>query len=174
MKGGQPFKMRLLASEGLFPGDVSIVEICQRAFVQLGIDAQITKVESGAYYGELRRERAALNFDLAMFGFNPSNASGLYHLESLFKSNASDTGPLDVWNIGRYRNTKVDDLLKQAHATVDLAAQNSLLGQVQDMVWIDAPYVWLHVNENVTAIRKGVKGVEVWPIVFTIPRRASV
>ena len=173
-KGGQPLKIRMLASEGLFPGDVSIIEICQRAFAQIGIDATITKVESGAYYGELRKERAALNFDLAMFGFNPSNASGLYHLESLYKSNASDTGALDVWNIGRYRNPKVDDLLRQAHATVDLPAQNALLGQVQDIVWSDAPYVWLHVNENVTAVRKGVKGVEVWPIVFTIPRRASV
>ena len=173
-KGGQPLKIRLLASEGLFPGDVSIIEICQRAFAQIGIDATITKVESGAYYGELRKERAALNFDLAMFGFNPSNASGLYHLESLYKSNASDAGALDVWNIGRYRNARVDDLLRQAQATVDLATQNSLLGQVQDMVWTEAPYVWLHVNENVTAMRKGVKGVEVWPIVFTIARRASV
>lgn len=172
-KGGQPFKIRMLASEGLFPGDVSIVEICQRAFAQLGIDASITKVESGAYFGELRKERAALNFDLAMFGFNPSNASGLYHLESLYKSNANDAGALDVWNIGRYRNPRVDDLLRQAHATVDPAGQNALLGQVQEMVWADAPYVWLHVNENVTAIRKGVKGVEVWPIVFTIARRAS-
>ena len=172
-KGGQPFKMRMLASEGLFPGDVSIVEICQRAFAQIGIDATISKVESGAYYGELRKERAALNFDLAMFGFNPSNASGLYHLESLYKSNANDAGALDVWNIGRYRNPKVDDLLRQAHSTVDVLGQNTLLGQVQDIVWTDAPYVWLHVNENVTAIRKGVKGVEVWPIVFTIPRRAS-
>ena len=173
-KGGQPLKIRLLASEGLFPGDVSIIEICQRSFAQIGIDATITKVESGAYWGELRKERAALNFDLAMFGFNPSNASGLYHLESLYKSNVNDAGALDVWNIGRYRNPKVDDLLKQAHATVDLAAQNALLGQVQEIVWADAPYVWLHVNENVTAIRKGVKGVEVWPVVFTIPRRASV
>lgn len=172
-KGGQPLRMRMLASEGLFPGDVSIIEICQRAFVQIGIDATITKVESGAYYGELRKERSALNFDVAMFGFNPSNASGLYHLESLYKSNASDAGPLDVWNIGRYRNAKVDELLRQAHATVDLTAQNALLGQVQGIVWADAPYVWLHVNENVTAIRKGIKNVEVWPIVFTIPRRAS-
>ena len=173
-KGGQAFKIRMLASEGLFPGDVSIVEICQRSFAQIGIDATITKVESGAYFGELRKERAALNFDLAMFGFNPSNASGLYHLESLYKSNANDTGALDVWNVGRYRNPKVDDLLRQVHATVDPAVQNNLLGQVQDIVWVDAPYVWLHINENVTAIRKGVKGVEVWPIVFTIPRRASV
>lgn len=173
-KGGQSLKLRMLASEGLFPGDVSITEICQRAFQQVGIDAAITKIEGGAYWGELRKERAALNFDVAIFGFNPSNASGLYHLESLFKANADDAGKLDVWNVGRYRNAKVDELLRQANATVDFAGQNALLGQVQDVVWADAPYVWLHVNENITAIRKGVKGVEVWPIVFTIPRRASV
>jgi len=124
-------------------------------------------------WGELRKERAALNFDVAIFGFNPSNASGLYHLESLFKSNADDNGRLDVWNIGRYRDAKVDDLLRQANETVDLAKQNALLGEVQEIVWQAAPYVWLHVNENVTVVRKGVKGVELWPIVFTIPRRAT-
>jgi ABC-type transport system substrate-binding protein len=173
-KNGQVLKMRMLASEGLFPGDVSITEICHRAFQQLGIDAAITKIEGGAYWGELRKERAALQFDVAIFGFNPSNASGLYHLESLFKSNADDAGKLDVWNIGRYRNARVDQLLADANATTDLAKQNALLGEVQKLVWDDAPYVWLHVNENVTALRKGVKGVELWPIVFTIPRRASV
>lgn len=172
-KGGQPMKLRMLGSDGLFPGDVSIAEICQRSFQQIGIDAAITKIEGGAYWGELRKDRAALIFDLALFGFNPSNASGLYHLELLFKSNADDGGKLDVWNIGRYRNAKVDALLAEANATVDLAKQNDLLGQVQKLVWDDAPYVWLHVNENVTALRKGLKGVELWPIVFTIPRRAS-
>jgi hypothetical protein len=30
------------------------------------------------------------------------------------------------------------------------------------------------VNENATAVRKGIKGVELWPIVFTIPRRATI
>ena len=48
------------------------------------------------------------------------------------------------------------------------------MGEAQRIVWDDAPYVWLHVNQNVTAVRKGVKGVELWPIVFTIPRRARV
>jgi ABC-type transport system substrate-binding protein len=172
-KNGQALRLRMLASEGLFPGDVSITEICQRAFQQIGIDAPITKIEGGAYWGALRRERKALEFDIAIFGFNPSNASGLYHLESLFKANADDDGKLDVWNIGRYRNARVDALLQQANETVDLAAQNALLGEVQKIVWDEAPYIWLHINENVTAIRKGVKGVEVWPIVFTIPRRAS-
>jgi ABC-type transport system substrate-binding protein len=173
-RDGQPLKMTLLASDGLFPGDVSIAEIAQRAFQQLGIEVTITKIERGSYWDALRQDRAALGFDLAVFGFNPSNASGLYHLESLFKSNVDDAGRPTVWNFGRYRNPRVDELLAQANATPDPARQQAAMAEAQRIVWEDAPYVWLHVNQNVTAYRKGVQGVELWPIVFTIPRRARV
>jgi ABC-type transport system substrate-binding protein len=173
-RDGKPLKMTLLASDGLFPGDVSIAEIAQRAFQQLGIDVTISKIERGSYWDALRQERAALAFDLAVFGFNPSNASGLYHLESLFKSNADDAARPTVWNMGRYRNPKVDELLAQANANPDPVKQLAAMGEAQRIVWEDAPYVWLHVNQNVTAVRKGIKGVELWPIVFTIPRRARV
>ena len=50
---------------------------------------------------------------LPCFGFNPSNAAGLYHMESLFKSNTDDAARPDVWNMGRYRNPKVDAALKR-------------------------------------------------------------
>lgn len=172
-KGGQPLKMTLLASEGLFPGDVSIAEICARSFQQVGIDVTITKIERGSYWDALRAERAQLNFDLAVFGFNPSNASGLYHLESLFKSNPDDAARVHVWNIGRYRNPKVDEALARANTEPTTEKQNAALAEVQKIVWDEAPYVWLHVNENATAFRKGLKGVELWPIVFTIPRRTT-
>ena len=76
--------------------------------------------------------------------------------------------------MGRYRNPKVDELLVQANSNPDAAKQQAAMAEAQRIVWDDAPYVWLHVNQNVTAVRKGVKGVELWPIVFTIPRRARV
>ena len=172
--GGKTLKMVLLASDGLFPGDLNIAEICARSFQQVGIDVTINKIERGSYWDEIRKERAALTFDVAMFGFNPSNASGLYHLESLFKANVDDAGRPTVWNFGRYRNPKVDQLLAQANVTSDPSKQATIMAEVQKIVWDDAPYVWLHVNENATAVRKGIKGVELWPIVFTIPRRATI
>ncbi|MBL8837409.1 MAG: ABC transporter substrate-binding protein [Alphaproteobacteria bacterium] len=171
-KDGQPLKMTLQTSEGLFPGDVAVTEIAARAWQQIGIDVTINKIDRSAYWDTLRQERANLRFDLAMFGFNPSNASGLYHLESLFKSNADDNARLDVWNIGRYRNARVDELLRTANVTPDPARQTDLLGEAQRIIWEDAPYVWLQVNENATAIKRGVSGVELWPIVFTSVRKA--
>lgn len=171
-RNGQPLRMTLQTSEGLFPGDVAVTEIAARAWQQIGIDVTINKIDRSAYWDTLRQERANLRFDLAMFGFNPSNASGLYHLESLFKSNANDDARLDVWNIGRYRNPRVDELLRTANTTPEAARQTELLGEAQRIIWEDAPYVWLQVNENATALKRGVTGVELWPIVFTNVRKA--
>ncbi len=115
-------------SVGLFPYDVSVGEIVANALQQVGVDAQINKVEGGAYWETLRQDQANLKWDIAMFGFNPSNASGLYHLNSLFKSNADDAGKPDVWNVGRYRNADVDTLLKRADETADRAQQELTAG----------------------------------------------
>lgn len=172
-KDGKPLKLDLYAPDGLFPGDIPVAEIVANSLKQIGVDAQISKIEKGAYWDQLRQDRAGLKWDLAMFGFNPSNASGLYHMESLFKSNKDDAGRPDVWNVGRYRNAKVDAALAEANTNPDPAKQNAALAEAQKIVWEEAPYIWLQVNENVSAVRKTVSGVEVWPIVFTVVRRAK-
>jgi ABC-type transport system substrate-binding protein len=173
-KDGVPLKLDLFTPDGLFPGDMAVAEITAASLKQIGVDVQISKIEKGAYWDQLRQDRAHLTWDLAMFGFNPSNASGLYHLQSLFKSNTDDAGRPDVWNVGRYRNPDVDAALAKANADPDQTVRDAALAEAQKLIWQDTPYLWLQVNENVSAIRKPVTGVEVWPIVFTVLRRAHV
>ncbi|MEO8713583.1 MAG: hypothetical protein ABI369_01070, partial [Acetobacteraceae bacterium] len=134
----------------------------------------MTQVESGSYWDALRQDAAGMKWDIAMFGFNPSNASGLYQLNSLFKSNANDAARPDVWNIGRYRNAEVDQLLAKAGTASDATQRSAAMAQAQEIIWKDNPYIWLQINENITAARKTVSGVEVWPIVFTSLRHATV
>lgn len=166
--------LTLIVPDGLFPGDIATAEIVAASLKQVGIDLTIQKIERGAYFDVIRQDRSKATWDMAMFGFNPSNAAALYHLESLFKSNRDDATRPDVWNIGRYRNEKVDAALREANTNPDEAGRMAALAQAQHMIWDDAPYLWLQVNENVSAVRKGVAGVELWPIVFTSLRRAKV
>jgi ABC-type transport system substrate-binding protein len=166
-KDGAALRLALFVPEGLFPGDVAVAEIVAASLKQVGIEAQITKIEKGAYWDHLRQDKANLKWDLAMFGFNPSNASGTYHLASLFKSNADDNAKPDVWNVGRYRNADVDRLLNTADSAPEESARNEALFKAQELIWADAPYLWLQINENVSAVRKAVSGVTVMPIVFT-------
>ena len=41
------------------------------------------------------------------------------------------------------------------------------------IIWHEAPYVWLHVPEIISAVRAEVEGTEVWPVIFTIIRNSS-
>ncbi len=173
-KDGEPLRLTMYSPEGLFPGDLSVAEIVSASLRQVGVNAEISRIETGAYWDSLRQDAASLQWDMAMFGFNPSNGSGLYHLESLFKSNADDAARPDVWNIARYSNEEVDRLLREAGTAPDEAERNAALAEAQSIIWDESPYLWLQINENITAVRKNVGGVEVLPIVFTSLRNASV
>lgn len=172
-RDGVKLNLAFFVPDGLFPSDVAVAEIVAASLKQIGVGTTITKVEKGAYWDTLRQDKANLEWDVAMFGFNPSNGSGAYHLASLFQSNKDDNAKPDVWNVGRYKNAKVDELLALADGAPSEEARLAALGDAQKLIWDDAPYLWLQINENVTAIRKGLAGVEVLPIVFTSLRRAK-
>jgi ABC-type transport system substrate-binding protein len=64
-------------------------------------------------------------------------------------------------------------LLEAAGTQADRKQAAADLAKAQALIWHDAPYIWLQINENVTAARKQVTGVEVWPILFTNVRHAA-
>lgn len=171
-KNGKPFTMNLLTPEGSFPGDIHVTEIAANAFKAIGIDVTISKVEKGSYWDALRVKVADAKWDLAQFGFNPSNGAGSYHLNSMFHSNTDDAERPVAWNIVRFNNKQFDVLVEKAQVTVDPDKRKVLLAQAQKIVWDQAPYVWMHVPEIVSAANKDLQGVEVWPIIFTILRNA--
>jgi ABC-type transport system substrate-binding protein len=168
----KPLELAMFVSQGLFPNDVSVGEVVANSLTQVGVKVDITKIEAGSYWDAMRQDRANIKWDIAMFGFNPANASGLYHLASLFNSNKDDAARPDVWNLGRYRNPEVDRLLDVAGTEADRKQAAADLAKAQALIWNDDPYIWLQINENVSAVRKPVTGVEVWPILFTNVRHA--
>lgn len=170
----KPLRLALSASKGLFPDDEAVAEVVANALSQVGVQVAMTQIEAGSYWDTLREDAAHMTWDIAMFGFNPSNGSGLYHLASLFKSNVNDTARPDVWNIGRYHNVKVDKFLNQAGMTANVEQRNAQLAKAQEIIWKDNPYIWLQINDNISATRSNVKGVEVLPVVFTSLRHATI
>lgn len=171
-KDGEQLELTLYTPEGLFPGDLDIAEVVASSLQDIGIAIDIVKIERASYWDELRKAPADIAWDLAQFGFNPSNADGTYHLDSLFTSNPPGAAAIGAWNIVRYDNPEVDALIEAAKTSIDLDARDAYLADVQRIVWADAPYIWLQVNEIISAVRSDVQGVEVWPVIFTIVREA--
>lgn len=171
-KDGERLALTLYTPEGLFPGDVDIAEIVASSLQQVGIAVEIVKIERAAYWDHLRLPPDEIVWDLAQFGFNPSSADGTYHLDSLFTSNEPGVAAIGAWNMVRYSNALVDDLIANAKRSVDPAQRDAMLADAQRIIWNDAPYLWLQVNDIISAARADVQGVEVWPVIFTIVRNA--
>ncbi|MDF1521871.1 MAG: ABC transporter substrate-binding protein [Trueperaceae bacterium] len=171
-KDGERLEFSLYTPEGLFPGDLDIAEIVASSLADVGVDVTITKIEAAGYWDELRKTPENIAWDIAQFGFNPSSSDGTYHLDSLFTSNPPGAAAIGAWNIVRYDNPEVDQLIAAAKTSIDLDARDAYLADVQRIVWADAPYLWLQVNEVITATRADASGVQVWPVIFTIVRDA--
>jgi ABC-type transport system substrate-binding protein len=54
----------------------------------------------------------------------------------------------------------VDGLLEQALQTFDQAKQRSILSQAQEMVWNDAPWIFLYEMMGIYGVRSDVKGLQ--------------
>jgi len=171
-KDGQAFEITLLTPIGMLPKDIEVTQAFQNFLRVIGVRATINRVEPAAFWDFLRVPPDRLQWDMVLFGFNPSNGDGGYHLTSLFESNPSRDGPPKVWNFTWYSNPRVDELLNQADVTVDQAKRNELLVQAARIIWNDAPYVWLYAENVIAAKRKEIKNVEVLPVIFTILRNA--
>ena len=170
---GQDLNFTLLVPEGVFANDVLIAETAAAALRDVGVGVEIRKIERSSFWDALRLPVAEAGWQIGMFGFNPSNASGLYHLDSMYTSNPDNAGRPAVWNITRYSNAEVDALLSQAKVTVDGDARAAILADAQEIIWSEAPYIWLQVNNIISASRADLSGVEVWPVIFTIVRGGS-
>jgi ABC-type transport system substrate-binding protein len=172
-KDGQPFEVTVMTPIGMLPKDIEVTQAFQNFLRVIGVRATINRVEPAAFFDLVRLPPERVTWDMVLFGFNPSNGDGAYHLTSLFESNPTPGGPPKVWNFARYSNPTVDQLLNQADTTVDQGRRNQLLAQAARLIWNDAPYVWMYAENVIVAKRKDVKNVEVLPIVFTILRNTK-
>ncbi len=171
-KDGQAFEITILTPQGLLPQDIEVTQAFQNFLGKIGVKGTINRVEPAVFFDFVRVPPDKIAWDMVLFGFNPSNGDGAYHLSSLFETNPSRTERPKVWNFTWYSDSKVDTLLAQADQEVDQAKRKQLLVDAARIVWNDAPYVWLYAENVVIAKRKEIKNVEVLPIVFTILRNA--
>jgi len=59
-----------------------------------------------------------------------------------------------------YSNEAVDKLLEQALQTFDQAKQKAILAKAQEMVWDEAPWIFLYEMMGVYGYRDNVKGLQ--------------
>src|SRR5690606_34186535 len=98
----------------------------------------------------------------------PSHASGLLQLDAQFYSNPSEDVP-QVWNFMWYSNPDVDAAIDAARRSADPEVRDGHLAEAQQILWDDAPYIWLYVRNIISAHDDSVQPPVVLPVLFTLP-----
>jgi len=170
-KGAQRLSLKLRTPDGMYPNDVRVAQVIQEQLKAVGIEITIDKIDKSAFWDSIKVPKADVDFDMVLFGYNPSHGNGAIQLDALYRTNPSETTTIPQWNFQWYSNDAVDDSITAGqHAVSDSA---KALEPAQKAIWDDCPYLWLYVKNNIVAHSTKVAAPVVLPVVFTLPSRSE-
>jgi len=171
VKDGRSLQITLLTPRGAFPHDVEVVETLADYLRNVGFEPHFTYVEPAALPDRLLVPPDQITWDLAFFGFGPSNGDGGDHLDALYRSNPDRRHRPRAWNFTWYSNPEVDAWLAEGARALDPRVRDAAYAKVERQVWTDAASLWLYADSVIVATQ-GARGVEVLPTAVTILKHA--
>ncbi|QUF05951.1 ABC transporter substrate-binding protein [Actinosynnema pretiosum subsp. pretiosum] len=154
---GDPEKAKSLLAEAGFPNGISGLEFLvsqtnnypekaeavQAALVKAGIQSEIRVLESDAYTAESRADNP--NYALTLSSWQPDFPSANANIQPLFDSKEIGQGG---YNLSRYSNPEVDQLIAAAQATVDPVEAGKKWVELDRKILADSPVVPLIYTRN--------------------------
>jgi len=98
--------------------------------------------------------------DMEFLGWGPAVLDAHFTLYSLFHSSQQ---PPSIANTGFYGNEKVDQLLDEALSETDTAKRKELYKQACEIIWEEAPIIFLYTQNFVLAYDSDLEGITMFP-----------
>jgi peptide/nickel transport system substrate-binding protein len=139
---------------GYNPAGADLAVAIQGYLKKIGIDAEVRKLDMGAFLASVRGGKYK---GLFMVGWTGDNGDPDNFVCELYtpRNPANDTT--------HYNNPVVNRLCDQGLATSDHAKRVATYQQIQQLVWQGAPWVFVNSVEQVRAIRTDVHGYQLNP-----------
>ncbi len=139
---------------GYNPAGPDLAVAIQGYLKKVGIDAQVRKLDMGAFLSTVRSGKYK---NLFMVGWTGDNGDPDNIVCELYSSR----NPVD--DTTRFHDPQVDKLCVQGLAESDHAKRVAIYQQVQKLVWQGAPWLFVNSVEQVRAIRNNVHGYRLNP-----------
>lgn len=128
------------------PEEKQIGQMLQSMLGQIGIKVEIEMVEFGTLLEQMRSH----DYDALRIGW-----SGRTDPDGNTYSWFSKDGSLNEMS---YSNSNVDELLSKARTTSEREKRKALYGEVAQILWEDAPYIFIFHEKNIKPMKKYVEG----------------
>ena len=144
------FGLTLHGTNDRYVNDGKILQTIAQMLTRAGIITRVDAMPATVFFS--RRARQEFSADMA--GWGGGTGHPYSYLKALVASYDAPAG-YGVNNNGRYSNSKMDALVKQAFITIDLNKQKEYWQQAMKISMSELAVIPLHYQMNVWALRKG-------------------
>ncbi len=155
------FKVKFLHPSGRYMLDKKVAQAIQSYLSKVGIEVEMMTMDWPSVIKHLViPEKEDPPQDLEFLGWGPLIMDAHFAMHPLFHSSQQ---PPDIANTGFYTNDEVDRLLEEALSETESEKRERLYGKASELIWEDAPMLFLYVQNFVLAHRSDLKGIEILP-----------
>ncbi|MFZ5671464.1 MAG: ABC transporter substrate-binding protein [Pseudomonadota bacterium] len=141
-------------------------QLVQNAAKEIGVEIELNVMDSGAYYGDAVFGKSTwLDSVMGITDYGHRGVPNVY-LSAPLHSEGS-------WNAAHFKNKEYDTLAAGYIAALDLEAQKAAAGKIQKLLLEETPIIFGYFYDHLSAVRKGVAGVEPTAMSQTFLARAS-
>ncbi len=149
------FEIELFHPTGRYSQDDVVIEAVQAMLAEVGVTANLTTYDWGTYLDTVITPPEDAEHDIYMLGWGTVTLDADYGLYALFHS--TQWPPRN--NVSYYANDEVDALLDEARVTPETDVREELYAEAIQLIWDDAPWLFLHNEGQVNAVRSNVHGL---------------
>jgi peptide/nickel transport system substrate-binding protein len=126
----------------------------------VGIDCQIQQFEWGTYLDKVIVPPDKAEFDMFEMSWIGDNGDPDNHLYILL---SGEQWPPAGYNMGFYKNDKLDPILKEARTTLDRAKRTELYQQAQKLIADDPPWLLIDHETQIVVMDQKIKNFKLHP-----------
>src|SRR5690606_31485207 len=153
-------EITLHSPTGRYMQDIQVAEAVQSQLAEVGINATIVTREWAAYLADIGRPAEESVSQLGLMGWGVSTGDadqGLFNV--LHGSQVVPFGSnRSLWDKGAF-----NDLLDRGRAEVNEEARRAIYAEALQVAFDEAPWLYLHTERQLVAIRDNVEGLRVLP-----------
>ena len=127
--------------------------VFKEQMAKIGIDVQIRLVEQGVFIQEASPD-GNFNYDMCINAFSPRHDPDGFLWARFFSENPYAVG---------YSNERMDEILPEARATIDVAKRKELYTEAQRILLDESPMLWISVDNLIEGISPRLKGYKQSP-----------
>lgn len=139
------------------------MEFLQQQLSQVGIKLDVLPMESGTLSEKIWSVQNPEDAEVELYygGWSPSTGDADWGIRPLL--GGLENAPPKSYNVGYYNNQEVNDLIKGGLATADEEKRKEAYAKVQKLIWEDAPWAFLSVDDTMAGRKNYLEGVYLLP-----------